>query len=154
MPTRLDPAKLYVRYLPGAAHDGPATPRCYTLTHSDRTRELFLTIGATFDRQQISGLYTQLMRDEVLAEWMLDDGRPALHVFCHVSGGLALGSAGWRERILRKHLPLALEALRYGDRLLFAARPELDAAPLLIHFAARQERYRCSEQWQTAGAYR
>jgi hypothetical protein len=52
---------------------GGARWRCYTLTHSDTTGELFLTIGPDFDRAQISGLYTRLMRDEVLAEWREDE---------------------------------------------------------------------------------
>jgi len=30
------------------------------------------------------------MRDEVLAEWKGTDDGPALHVYCHVSGGLFL----------------------------------------------------------------
>ena len=41
-------------------------------------------------RAQISGWYTRLMRDEVLAEWLEDEDGPALHVYCHVSGGLVL----------------------------------------------------------------
>ena len=66
---RLRPEKLHVRFLPGAAPEGPVTSRCYTLTHSDTTGDLFLTIGPKHDREQISGLYTRLMRDEILAEW-------------------------------------------------------------------------------------
>ena len=43
--------------------DSPQTPRKYTLTHSDRTGRLFLTIDKEYNEQQISGLYTRLMRD-------------------------------------------------------------------------------------------
>jgi hypothetical protein len=71
--SRLSPGKLQVRLTEGSVADGPVMPRCYTLTHSDTTGDLFLTIGPDFDRAQISGLYTRLMRDEVLAEWREDE---------------------------------------------------------------------------------
>ena len=151
---RLRPEQLHVRYTGGAAREGPPRPRRYTLTHSDMTGELFLTIGADYDRAQISGLYTRLMRDEVLAEWREDEEGPALHVFCHVSGGLALGPAGWRDAIFRHELPLVLEAFRYGDRGLFEAQPELDGAPVLVHFRSTRRRYRRVEQWGTLSEYR
>ena len=87
--SRLRPGKLSVRLAEGSFSDGPVMPRCYSLTHSDTTGDLFLTIGPDFDRAQISVLYTRLMRDEVLAEWREDEDGPALHVYCHVSGGAA-----------------------------------------------------------------
>ena len=75
---RLRPEKLHVRFLPGAAPEGPITPRCYTLTHSDATGDLFLTIGPQYDREQVSGWHTRLMRDEVLAEWIDEESSPVL----------------------------------------------------------------------------
>jgi hypothetical protein len=94
------------------------------------------------------------MRDEVLAEWQDDGDGPCLHVYCHVSGGLVLGTAGWRYAIFRHELPLVLEALRHGDRQLFAAHPELDQAPIKIHFHSRRRRYRRVERWGTPADYR
>jgi hypothetical protein len=152
--SRLRSERLHVRLSEGSIKDGPVTPRCYTLTHSDTTGDLSLTIGPAFDRAQISGWYTRLMRDEVLAEWREDDDGPSLHVYCHVSGGLVFGTAGWRYAIFRRELPLVLEAFRYGDRDLFAAHPELDGAPIRIHFSARQRRYRRVERWGTPADYR
>jgi hypothetical protein len=66
--TRLIPEKLHVKYLGGAAVDAPIAPRFFALTHSDSTGDLFLSIGSDYDKTQTSGLYTRLMRDEVLAE--------------------------------------------------------------------------------------
>jgi len=73
------------------------------------------------------------MRDEVLAEWKVDDN-PSLNVHCHVSGGLAFGKASWRDKIFRQELPLVLETFRYGDRFLFESHPRLDDAPIWVHF--------------------
>ncbi len=114
--SRLNPAKLHVRWGRGVTPQRPVAPRRYTLTHSDATGDLFLTIAADYDRKQVTGLYTRLMRDEVLAEWGEKDGRSVLHVHCHVSGGLCVGAARFRDAIFQHELPLVLEALRYGDR--------------------------------------
>ena len=140
--SRLRPEKLHVRFAPGLAPEGPVVPRRYTLTHSDTTGELYLTVGPDYDRGQISGLYTRLMRDEVLAEWLQEEEGPALHLYCHVSGGLVFGGAAWRDAIFQRELPLVLEALRHGDRRLYQAQPALDRAPVRVHFRARQRRYR------------
>jgi hypothetical protein len=153
--SRLRPEKLHVRLAGGMLSDGPVTPRRYTLTHSDMTGDLFLTIGPEFDTEQISGRYTRLMRDEVLAEWRDEaEGSPSLHVFCHVSGGLVLGGAAFRDAIFRRELPLVLESVRYGDRELFQAHAELDGAPVLIHFASHRRRYRRTERWGAPADYR
>jgi hypothetical protein len=150
---RLKPEKLHVQFAPDTAPEGPVAPRRYTLTHSDATGDLFLTIGSDYDRQQVSGWYTRLMRDEVLAEWRDEEDGPALHVYCHVSGGLVLGPAGWRDAIFRRELPLVLEAFRFGDRHLFEVWPELDWAPIWVHFHAAQPRYNRVESWGTLAGY-
>jgi hypothetical protein len=147
MPPSLRPEKLHVKFKVGCNPSGPITPRCYTLTHSDRTGDLFLTIGPEFDRAQVSGLYTRLMRDEVLASWEHQDGVTSLNVQLHVSGGITLGSASWRDSIFRHHLKQVLEAFRYGDRELFFEYPELDEAAILVHFNSTNPDYNRNEQW-------
>jgi len=148
----LDPEKLHVSYLAGASPDGPLTSRRYTLTHSDRTGRLYLTIGPDYNFKQISGLYTRIMRDGVLAEWK-SDGDPSLNVYCHVSGGLVFGKASWRDSIFRQELPLVLETFRYGDRFLFEAYPRLDNAQIWVHFESTDPAYRKSEAWDTPARY-
>jgi hypothetical protein len=152
--SRLRPGKLHVRFAPGTTPEGPSMPRCYTLTHSDATGDLFLTIGSAHNRQQVSGWYTRLMRDEVLAEWREGEDGPSLHVHCHVSGGLVLGPSAWRYAIFRRELPLVLEAFRHGDARLYAVHPHLDRAPIRIHFHSWRRRYRRVERWGTPADYR
>ena len=150
---RLRPEKLHVRLESGVGPEGPVTPRRYTLTHSDSTGDLFLTIGTEFDQGKISGWYTRLLRDEVLAEWQNGEEGLSLHVHCHVSGGVAMGAAGWRDQIFRRELPLVLEAFRYGERALLAARPDLDQAPVTVHFHSSRDRYDRVETWGTLSEY-
>jgi Staygreen protein len=144
---RLNPKKLRVTYLPGASQDGPLSPRRYTLTHSDVTAQLFLSIGRDYDAERLSHWYTRLMRDEVLAEWETLNGEPSLMVHCHVSGGIVFGCAGMRDGIFRRELQLALEGIRCGDQILVEAHPGLDKASVLVHFHAAQARYDVEESW-------
>ena len=151
--SHLNPSRLNVSFTPGATPTGPIRPRFYTLTHSDRTGELFLSIGREHNRPQISGWYTRLLRDEVLADWSIDQRVRALHVHCHVSGGLVLGTAAWRDAIFRRELPLVLEAFRFGDRGLYETIPELDRAPIRVHFHASQPRFDRVEHWGSPADY-
>ncbi|MFP3898589.1 MAG: staygreen family protein [Dehalococcoidia bacterium] len=146
---RLSPHKLHVSYLADTGPDHMELPRRYTLTHSDRTGHLFLSIGREFNAPQVSGLYTRLMRDEVLAELSRGDDGPKFSVYCHVSGGFVFGPARWRYSIFQSELPLVLEAIRYGDRALFQRHPEIDAAPVLIHFHSTNSRFHKVEDWGT-----
>lgn len=135
--SNFNPQKLHVQFDEGMQDSRKFLPRCYTLTHSDRTGDLFLTVAPSYDLGQISGWYTKLMRDEVLGEWQAGD-TPSLHLHCHVSGGLVLGPARWRDAIFRQHLPMVIEAICYGDRVFLQGNPNLHRSQILIHFHAKQ----------------
>ncbi len=150
---RLDPAKLHVTFLVGVGPAAPICPRCYTLTHSDLTGDLFLSIGPDYDRRKTAQWYTRFMRDEVLAEWHSEKDNFVLVVHCHVSGGVVFGSAGLRSSIFRRELPLALESIRFGDRWLFDTHLWLDRAKVLVNFHAREAHYNTVEDWGHAGDY-
>jgi hypothetical protein len=143
----LIPEKLHVKYLSGATAYAPAAPRLYTLTHSDSTGDLFLSIGPCYDKKQISGLYTRLMRDEVLAELKEDSEGLSLNVHCHVSGGFVFGRAKWRYNIFCSELSLVLEAIRFGDKAFFEGDPQLHNIPILVHFKSTDKKYDKIEKW-------
>ena len=153
MTEHLTPEKLHITYIDDVRDDGPLAPRAYTLTHSDTTGDLFLTIGLRYNLPQISGLYTRFMRDEVLAEWRQDE-QLTLHVHCHVSGGLVFGTSGYRDSIFRYHLPMVLEAFRYGDQKLVEAHPQLAQAPITVYFHARENKFDKTEQWGVFDEYK
>lgn len=148
----LDPRKLNITLKGTQSPADLILPRRYTLTHSDRTGELFLTIGDDYDSAQISGWYTRLMRDEVLAEWQ-DGTKSTFHVYCHVSGGVILGSARWRYDILNSHMPMVLQAFRHGDQGLFLHNPDLDLTEISVHFRAKQAQFNKMENWGTFSEY-
>ncbi|MDX1435980.1 MAG: staygreen family protein [Anaerolineales bacterium] len=144
--SRLNPATLHTHYLAGTTPYEPVFPRAYTLTQSDSTGDTYLTIGTKHHEPQVSGLHTRFMRDEILAEWRNEDG-PSLHVHCHVSGGLAFGTAGWRDSLFRRQLPLVLEAFYCGDRAMLEINPSLENAPVVVHFHSHKAEFDCTENW-------
>lgn len=148
----LNPSLLHVQFIDGTNKYGPLSPRAYTLTHSDVTGELFLTIGKDINYPQIMGLYTRLMRDEVLAEWELSEPI-TLHVFCHVSGGLIFGTPRMRYNIFKYHMPMVLEAFCYGERTLLKEHPELAKGRIVIHYVARQKKYNLDDFWGVLEEY-
>lgn len=150
---RLNEDKLHVSFLAGTSARGLNLPRRYTLTHSDITGNLFLSIGADYNTRQISKMHTRLMRDEVLAELVRDGARLQMNVYCHVSGGFVIGPARWRSEILHSELPLALEAIRHGDRTLFEDDLQLDGTPVYVHFKSVNARFNSVEPWGIMGDY-
>jgi hypothetical protein len=148
----LNPKKLKVTILSPTEAVSPLIPRCYTLTHSDQTGDLFLTIAHEFNEKQLKGWQTRIMRDEVLAEWLKTEEVYSLQVYCQLSGGI--GTLKFRDKIFRKELPLVLEALRYGDQKHFLANPFIDRTQIWVHFLSKKEKYNKIEEWGIPENYR
>ncbi|WMJ82208.1 staygreen family protein [Clostridium sp. MB40-C1] len=146
---RLNPEKLFVEFKSGVTFTEPIVPRKYTLTHSDITAELFLTIGLVYDYEKINP-----MRDEVLGEWMNLDNKYFLNIYLYVDGQFTPKVAAIRNKIFRKELPLAIEAIRYGDRKFFDAHKELDNVPIIVYFNSSIPYYNRVENWGTFSDYK
>lgn len=146
---KLNPSKLSVEFRAGVTPVEPVTGRKYTLTHSDTTAELFLTIGPSYAYDKINK-----MRDEVLAKWRMYNGYPLLHIYVYVDGQSGHDKAAIRNLIFRRELPLALEAIRYGDNRFFLYHPELDNAPIWIYFDSINPNYDRFENWGTPSDYK
>ena len=146
---KLNTEKLSVEFRQGVTPTEPVKGRAYTLTHSDITAELFLTIGEEFAYDKITP-----MRDEVLGKWVKKDGQYFYYVNLHVSGddfGLAVSII--RNKVFIRELPLALEAIRYGDSEFFKAHPELDNVPIAVHFKSDIPRLNRVENWGSFSDY-
>lgn len=145
---KFDPNKLSVEFREGVTTTEPIIPRRYTLTHSDITAELFLTIGLTYAYDKITD-----MRDEVLGEWIENEGSKLYYVYLYVDGESDLGKTTVRNYVFRRELPLALEAIRYGDRELFSAHADLDNSPIIVFFMSNYPQYNKIENWGTFSDY-
>ena len=91
---KFNPKKLKVIYRDEVDRNKLEIPRKYTLTHSDRTGNLFLTIGKTYDYKSID--YN--IRDEVLAFWEKSD-KYYLKVKLEVDNGSSLPKIIIRNKI-------------------------------------------------------
>jgi len=132
----LKPKKLKVEFRERASKTEPVIGRKYTLTHSDATADLYLTIGPQFAYDRINA-----MRDEVLAEWRSNNGQPYLYVYVYLDDRSGSEIAKQRDAIFRRELPLALEAIMHGDRDFFSEHPGLDYAQIWIHFDSENPEY-------------
>jgi hypothetical protein len=138
-----NPDKLTVEYMDGVTATEPVFPRRYTLTHSDVTGELCLTIGNGYAWDKINP-----MRDEVLGEWIQQGN--SLYIFINVyidQGEYEPSVSAKRNEIFRRELPLALTAIRYGDRLFFNQFPQLDQASIIINFMSTYPPFSKQENW-------
>jgi hypothetical protein len=148
--SRLNPEKLSVTFIPPITKENPIIPRKYTLTHSDITGELFLTIGPEYDYEAID----PVMRDEVLAHWSNMNGQYMFNAYVYVNGQSGINSAARRYMIFKRELPLALEAIFYGDRKLLKEHPYLEDAPIFVHFYSMYPQYNRVEYFGTPKDYK
>lgn len=146
--SKLNPEKLSVEFRKGVTTTVPIIPRRYTLTHSDITAELFLTIGLRYAYNQINA-----MRDEVLGEWVKKGENYLYYVYLYVDGQFGSTAAAIRNKIFRRELPLALEAIRYGDKKFFSMHPFLDSSPIIVFFMSTNPQFNKVENWGTFSDY-
>jgi len=146
--------KIHVTYLSGVSKIYPLTPRYYTLTHSDRTGDLFLSVGNCYDVEKLSDLYTRFMRDEVIAELKSEDGGLSLNLHYHVCGGFVFGWAKLRYKIFCRFISYNVQAIRFGDKAFFDNNPEFDKARVLIHFHSSNKKYEKIEEKGVLSEYK
>lgn len=137
-----------VTYRDGMIRKKCVIGRKYTLTHSDITGELFLTIGKEYATDRISSI-----RDEVLGIFRNDCGL-YFYAYVLVDDPTDEGRAQVRNRIFREELPGALSAIRAGDKGLFQVYPELDDVPIWIYFDSNEEQWEAYEYYGSFREYR
>jgi hypothetical protein len=148
--SNFNPAKLTTQYLAPVTAFRPVEGRKYTLTHSDETGELFLSIGNQFNYSAID----PKLRDEVIAEWVPKKGEYILFGRVHVSEGeFDEKYAKVRYLIFNKELPLALSAMIFGDQYFFTNFPWLLDAPIYIHFESNFPQYNHIKRFGTPRYY-
>lgn len=146
-PARFEASKLKVVFSGKEADTyDRIVPRTYILSHCDFTANLTLTISNFVNRDQLRGWYS---KDDVVAEWTEVKGNLFLDVHCYVSGANFLPelAAEFRYHIFSKELPLVLEAVLYGDSVLFKEIQELMDAIVRVYFHSSSKKYNRLECW-------
>ena len=125
--------------------NGPHKGRKYSLSHSDDTGELFLTIGREFyipDDQTVTGEFDKDKEEE-------DD---LIRIYVDIDAGGPIESSEKRDFIFRRELPLALAAIAYGDKMFLKNHDLLDAL-VVVHFKSRFAKFNVVEQWGRIGKF-
>ena len=126
---RFDPNKIQTTFVPPITKTSPIEFRKYTLTHSDDTGVMFLTIANEYDYKAIN----QKLRDEVLGVWKIYEGDYILFFYVHV-GDYNYEQSLKRYNIFKQHMNSALQAVFYGDMNLLNENPHLYDTPIYVKF--------------------
>ncbi|MEG1481326.1 staygreen family protein [Clostridium sp.] len=132
----INPQKVFTEYRDKVTKVSPIKGRKYTMTHSDETADLFVTVGLNYAEDKVSKI-----RDEVRLEWVEEEGKLILYGEVLIDGEGISGNERIRNNIFMKEMPLALQSVRYGDRELFENNEHLDCAIILIHFKSDIPKY-------------
>lgn len=146
---KFNPDKLKVIYKQEIDKEIFEIPRKYTLTHSDKTANLFLTIGKTYDYKTID--YN--IRDEVLASWERND-KYYLKVNLQLDNGKLNKNIILRNKIFREELPLAINTIVYADNSMLENNKFLYYSHIIVYFKSKIEKYSSIEDWGVLRDYK
>lgn len=127
---QFSPDKLSTSFIPPMNEYGTIKDRKYTLTHSDTTGDLFLDIGPSYNNEAID----ENLRDEVLGKWIICENMSYALIFYVYIGDGNFEESYKRYNIFKENLNLALQAIIYGDKVLFNKYPELIETPIYVKF--------------------
>ena len=137
----LDKNKIFTEYRDNIFPSNPLLERRYTLTHSDETGDLFVTIGKDYAYDK-----TNSLRDEVYAEWVKTTEGYVYNVYIFLDGA-NLEETKRRNDIFRRELPYALMTLAYANKELLFKYPELKNSPINLYFISDYDDYNTIENW-------
>ena len=126
---RFTPDKLETTFIETINLYGPIKNRKYTLTHSDNTGIMFLTIANEYDYNAIN--YN--LRDEILGVWKTAENSYILFFYAYI-GDLSYDDALYRYNIFKSPMDSALQAVIYDDRELLNKYLELLSTPIYLKF--------------------
>ena len=137
----------HVLYLDHTTSRTPTYGRKHTLTHSDETGELFLSIGHHYDIKAINWEF----RDEVIGEWkQFEDGSPYWIGKAFVSDeSYRYEDAKRRFEIFQREMEHALSGIFVGDRLFFAYHPQWLNAPVYVQYESNFKEFHTIIQYGT-----
>lgn len=128
--------QLFVEYRDQVSKTSPTQNRTYTMTHSDDTGDLFVTIGLKYAEDQ-----TNELQDQVYLRWVPFDGKCLLYGEVLIDSKDFNGNKQFRNEIFKREMPLALQAIYRADIPFFEANPELVDTPVLIRFKSTDPAY-------------
>lgn len=138
---KLNPENLVTEFNDGAIKNQSILGRHYTYTHID-LEEIFLNVGLTYAYDKITS-----SREEILVRWRKIDGKLQLYAYVYVDGRFNPKTPDERNEFFTQELPLAFQAIIYGDKEFLEAHKELYDAPVYVHFDSIIENVNRIEYW-------
>lgn len=141
-------SQVFVEYRDQVTETKPLKNRTYTMTHSDTTGDLFVTIGLSYAEDK-----TNELQDQVYLSWTPIQDKFFLYGEVLVDGPSIKGESSTRDAIFKREMPLALHAIYTADLPLFNAYKELEDTPILINFKSNVPKYNKLYSYGTIGSY-
>lgn len=146
---KINPEKVFAEFRDGVTPTSPIVRRHYTMTHSDETGDLFVTIGKKYAEDKVMDI-----RDEVRLRWVLNGGVPGLYGEVQIDGEGITGSSRIRNSIFQREMEKALQAIRLADDRLFTKYPNLNHTPVYIQFKSENPKYHQLYRYHEIGYYK
>ncbi len=127
----------------------PIAGRKYTITHSDETGQIFVTIGCSYAEDKFGP-----SRDEVLLSLECINGCWQFFGIVHLDPPNDRIDISTRRDIFLREMHVALEAVRHVDKTLFSCYPCLDYSTITIQFQSKNPDYHKSYSFGKIGDYR
>lgn len=114
----------------------PVLGRSYTVTHSDDTGDIFVTIGTDFAVDRFGPL-----NDQVLLRMECFNGQFQLNGLVCLDLPGSKFSIKQRSDIFSEKMYLALMSIRYADSYFYEKCCSRDTIPVYMHFYSKDPRY-------------
>lgn len=128
--------QLFIEYRDKVTKTSPTENRTYTMTHSDETGDLFVTIGLIYAEDM-----TNEMQDQVYLRFMSLEDKWLLYGEVLIDSPEFEGNKQVRYDIFKREMPLALQAIYTADKAFFDVYPDLKETPVLIRFKSTDPKY-------------
>ena len=134
--SEFDSSRVHSEFRQGITTTSPIYNRAYTVTHSDETGELFITIGTEHAYDKVDEL-----RDEVLLRIQQLDGKLMFYGTVLINEEGDQRNATMRNEIFLKEMPIAIEGMKAADRAMWEQNPMLLDLPVCIWFQSSDPEY-------------
>ena len=128
--------QIFVEYRDNVGPLAPLEERTYTMTHSDETGDIFVTIELNYAPDQ-----TNKIQDQVYMKWLPIEDKFFLYGEVIIDNDTITGKSDISYEIFSREMPLALHAIYTADLPLFEAYPTLNDTPVIINFLSTDPKY-------------
>jgi hypothetical protein len=121
-------------------------PRKYTSTHDDETKEIFISVGATYNPILLASPEAQEVQSQVVGKWKKCDGEYQIRLRVLVSTEKN-PFPFFRNLVFCSELGVVLEGIALAETALLKLYPRLGRAKIFVHFKSIDPQYDRVEYW-------